>query len=136
MTRIPVLPRLVLPVACALLHAVVGLLPSVHSHSALLCSILGTAAALLVGAALLAVRTRDRTLRIDVAVRPQHYLQACMQSTVLLYWGWYWRPVYEALPLIVAQLVFAYAFDLLLVWARRDCYTLGFGPFPVVLSTN
>ncbi len=37
---------------------------------------------------------------------------------------------------LVAQLVFAYAFDMLLVWSRRKRYVLGFGPFPIVLSTN
>jgi len=55
---------------------------------------------------------------------------------VLLYWGWYWRPVYESIPLIAAQLLFAYAFEALLVWSRRDRHTLGFGPFPVVFSIN
>jgi hypothetical protein len=55
---------------------------------------------------------------------------------VLLYWGWYWRPVYDAVPLIAAQLLFAYAFDMLLAWSRRDDYTLGFGPFPVIFSIN
>ena len=37
---------------------------------------------------------------------------------------------------ILAQLVFAYAFDMLLSWSRRDTYTLGFGPFPVIFSIN
>ena len=69
--------------------------------------------------------------------KKQHYVQACAQGTVLLYWGWHWRPVYEAAPLFAAQLIFAYAFDMLLVWtARRDVYTLGFGPFPVIFSIN
>ena len=38
--------------------------------------------------------------------------------------------------LIVAQILFAYAFDLLLTWSRRDTATLGFGPFPIVFSKN
>jgi hypothetical protein len=33
---------------------------------------------------------------------------------VLLYWGWHWRQVYDSAHLIAAQLVFAYAFDMLL----------------------
>jgi hypothetical protein len=37
---------------------------------------------------------------------------------------------------IVAQLLFAYAFDMLLCWSRRDEYTLGFAPFPVIFSIN
>ena len=28
------------------------------------------------------------------------------------------------------------AFDMLLTWSRRDRYTLGFGPFPIILSIN
>ena len=81
-------------------------------------------------------RAGSRTLSIEVQLRQQHYLQACAQSTVLLYWGYYWRPVYDALPLLAAQLLFAYAFDILLAWSRRNTYTLGFGPFPVIFSIN
>ena len=69
-------------------------------------------------------------------LRKQHYLQACAQGSVLLYWGWYWREVYDSAHLILAQLLFAYAFDMLLSWSRRDTYTLGFGPFPVIFSIN
>ena len=32
--------------------------------------------------------------------------------------------------------MFAYAFDALLAWSRRDTYTFGFGPFPIIFSTN
>ena len=77
-----------------------------------------------------------RTLNMAVVVRAQHYLQACAQGSVLVYWGWHWRPVYDAAPLIAAQLLFAYAFDMVLAWSRRDVYTLGFGPFPVIFSIN
>ena len=88
--------------------------------------------------ALLIVRRRstDRTLNLTVVLRAQHYLQACAQGSVLAYWGWYWPPVYDAVPLIAAQLLFAYAFDILLAWSRRDVYSLGFGPFPVIFSIN
>ena len=34
------------------------------------------------------------------------------------------------------QLVFAYGFDLLLGWSRRDAHRLGFGPVPVIFSIN
>ena len=75
-------------------------------------------------------------LAVEVVLRAQHYLQACAHMSILLYWGWYWREVYHAVPLFAAQLAFAYAFDALLVWSRRDTYTLGFGPFPIIFSTN
>ena len=87
------------------------------------------------GLFVLSARSR-RGLAVHVAVRPQHYVQACAHSAILLYWGWYWRPVYGAAYLIAAQLIFAYAFDMLLTWSRRDVYTMGFGPFPIVFSMN
>jgi hypothetical protein len=98
-------------------------------------SVIGAAGTLLVWSLLLATMW-PRTRSLTVGLRKQHYLQACAQGAVLLYWGWYWPPVADAAPFIAAQLLFAYAFDMLLVWSRRDAYTLGFGPFPVVFSTN
>lgn len=99
---------------------------------------MGASAALVAWTLLLGTASRrsGRTLALTFAPRAQHYLQACAQASVYAYWGWYWRPVYDAVPLIAAQIVFAYAFDVLLSWSRRDTYTLGFGPFPVVFSTN
>lgn len=87
-------------------------------------------------AALVLTTRRRRSLSMTVSLRPQHYVQACAHTSILLYWGWYWQPVYDQLPLIGAQLLFAYVFDMLLTWHRREAYTLGFGPFPIVLSTN
>jgi TPR repeat protein len=114
-----------------------GFLPS-RQNPALLWSFWGVSAALLVWNAGLwvAARRGGRTLALEVVLRKQHWVQACAQAAVFLYWGWYWRPVYQFADLIAAQLVFAYAFEALLVWSRRDGYTLGFGPFPIILSTN
>jgi len=81
-------------------------------------------------------RRTGRTFAVEVVLRKQHYLQACAQGSVLLYWGWHWPQVYAHGPFILAQLVFAYAFDMLLSWSRRDTYTLGFAPFPVIFSIN
>ena len=72
----------------------------------------------------------------EIVLRPQHYIQAMVQFSVYAYWGYYWRPVYEHAWLIVGQIVFAYAFDILLAWSRRQKYTLGFGPFPIIFSIN
>ena len=77
-----------------------------------------------------------RRFALTVALRPQHYVQACAHTSIFLYWGWHWRQVYDSAHLIVAQLVFAYAIDVLTAWTRRDEYSLGFGPFPIVFSTN
>jgi hypothetical protein len=127
---------IMVPLAFTIGLALFVLVPSVQAQQKLVASILGAAAALALGSFLLWARSTHRTLAIAFLPRAQHYLQACAQSCVLLYWGWYWRPVYEALPLIGAQLAFAYAFDILLAWSRRDDYTLGFGPFPVIFSIN
>lgn len=81
-------------------------------------------------------RRAARRLTLTVMPRRQHYLQACAQASVLFYWGWYWPEVHNSAYLIAAQLLFAYAFDMLLGWTRHGSYTLGFGPVPVVFSIN
>ena len=129
-------PALMLPSVFIAALAAVALLPSIRTQPRLLWSILGAAATLAAATLAMAVWSRRRTFVVDVQLRAQHYLQACAQCSVLLYWGWYWRPVYEAVPLIAAQLLFAYAFDILLAWSRRQNYTLGFAPFPVIFSIN
>jgi hypothetical protein len=114
------------------------LLAQVRHNPPLAWSIFGAAITLIVWtAALVAAATRSgRVFTVHVALRKQHYVQACAHTSILLYWGWYWRPVYGAAPLIAAQILFAYAFDILLTWSRRETYTLGFGPFPIVFSMN
>ncbi len=78
--------------------------------------------------------TRSPGVRVEL--RKQHYIQACAHASILLYWGWHWRPVYDAAWLIAAQILFAYACDFLIARWRREPYVLGFGPFPIVFSTN
>jgi hypothetical protein len=117
----------------------ISLAPRVASNPALARSFWGAAAALIAWQAMLFVRqggaAAARTLLLT-GPRPQHYVQAIVQLSVYAYWGWFWRPVYEFAWLMVAQLVFAYAFDMLLAWSRRKSYTLGFGPFPIIFSVN
>lgn len=127
-----------IPLAFTAGVAAFALLPAARQNPRLLWSFLGSAAVLAVWAGILfaAARSKGRTFALEIVLRKQHYLQACAQGSVMLYWGWYWRQVYDAAPLIAAQLVFAYAFDMLLTWSRRDRYTLGFGPFPIIFSTN
>ena len=101
-------------------------------------SFLGASAGLLVMFFLLRYRvSRDaRVLRYEFLPRPVHYVQLAMHTAIYSYWGWYWREVYRHVPLILAQIVFVYALDMLVCWWRRDDWILGFGPFPIVLSTN
>ena len=129
---------LVLPLLFTAGLLAVGLCPPVRQAPRVFWSFLVAASILLAwnGALLLVVLRTRRVLTLAIALRKQHYVQACAHTAILLYWGWYFRPVYESAHLIVAQLCFAYAFDMLLSWSRRDSYTLGFGPCPIVLSTN
>jgi hypothetical protein len=98
-------------------------------------SIVGAALFLLAWSVLLfGVLRRRQKVTLEIVLRRQHYLQACLQGTLILYWGYYWREVYHAAPLIAAQLLFAYGFDSLLSWTHRRAFALGFGPFPVIFS--
>jgi len=129
---------LLLPLAFALGLAGLAFVAPVRQNPKAMWAFLGAAALVCVwDAALLGWSRRgNRTLAVEVVLKKQHYLQACAQGSVLLYWGWYWPPVYSFAPFILAQLIFAYAFDMLLTWSRRDTYILGFAPFPVIFSIN
>ena len=119
--------------------AALSFLPRVRENLALQSAFWGAAGVLLAWYAAVMVHLRrsgaSRTL-VLTPPRTQHYVQALCQGSVYAYWGWYWPPVYDYAWLLVAQLVFAYAFDMLLAWSRRERYALGFGPFPIVFSTN
>jgi hypothetical protein len=127
-----------LPAMLAAALAALGFVSDVGRSPTVLATLLGGAAVIVSWNALLLARDRraSRAPTMEILLRKQHYLQACAQGSVLLYWGWYWRPVYDQTPLIAAQLIFAYAFDMLLGWSRRESYVLGFGPFPVIFSIN
>ncbi|MGH9335152.1 MAG: hypothetical protein ACRD21_15555, partial [Vicinamibacteria bacterium] len=126
------------PLAFTFALAMLSFAPRVQGSPVLLRSFWAAFLALVVWQAAMFWRLKSepapRFLRIGL--RPQHYVQAAVQFSVYAYWGYYWRPVYDYAWLLVAQLVFAYAFDMLLTWSRRDTYVLGFGPFPIVFSTN
>lgn len=125
-----------LPLAFAAAVAAITLVPSVGSEPGVVRAVLGAAVALVAWAAVLYLTARraGRTLALEVILRRPHYLQACVQLTLLAYWGWHVRSVYAYVPLIVAQLFFAYGLDALLQWSRRDTFQIGAGAFPIVLS--
>jgi len=136
--RLSPLSAFALPLGFTLALLGLGLLDSGGHNPLLSWSFGGAGIALFTWAAVLfgsALRT-GRALALEIVPRKQHYVQACAQGAVLIYWGWHWALVYDSAHLVVAQLVFAYAFDMLLGWSRRDTYTLGFAPFPVIFSIN
>ena len=112
--------------------------PRVQSNEVLVQAFWGATAALIAWQIwqVVQMQRQQRAFGFFVLLRPQHYVQAMVQSSVYLYWGYYWQPVYEHFWLIIAQILFAYTFDMLLSWSRQRDYTLGFGPVPIILSVN
>jgi hypothetical protein len=106
---------LLLPLVFTAGLAGLSFLSPIRRNPRLLMAFLGAAALLCAWNAVLVLsRRKGRLLTLQVVAKKQHYLQACAQGSVLLYWGWYWPPVYAFAPFILAQLLFAYAFDMLL----------------------
>ncbi|MCH7747934.1 MAG: RnfABCDGE type electron transport complex subunit D [Acidobacteria bacterium] len=126
------------PLALTLGLLLVSFVPRIQANVGLTRSLWAAVVGLLVWQVALFARLRgtaeDRSFH--TILRPQHYLQASVQVAVFVYWGYFWRPVYDHAWLLVAQLLFAYVFDMLLSWSRRDNYVLGCGPFPIIFSTN
>jgi hypothetical protein len=116
----------------------VSLLPRVQSNPILQYSFWGAVLVLLIWQLVLYLDLRrdPQERSLTLVLRPQHYIQMMVQIALYAYWGYYWQPVYDHFWLIIAQLLFAYSFDILLAWSRRRDYTLGFGPFPIILSIN
>ena len=129
---------LYLPLALTLGLGLLSFMPRVQENLRLTWSFWGAVAALLVWQVVLTQRLHQASegRSITNMFRPQHYVQALAQFAVFAYWGYYWRPVYDFAGLILAQLAFAYAFDMLLAWSRRENYVLGSGPFPIIFSIN
>jgi hypothetical protein len=130
----------VAPAALGAALVIAGLL-DVGPDAAALQGSLIVVGALLAGWNLALLRSpaaRARGLTINVELRPQHYMQVLVQATIYAYWGSYLPVplVSDHVPMLVAQVAFAYGFDLLLSWTRHGRYTLGFGPCPIILSIN
>ncbi len=129
---------LLLPlVLILLLGGLTGLSP-ISGNSTLVWSFWGTAGALAMWLLILATRTSLSGQKLEIAsgVKRSHWVQAIVQLCVYAYWGWYWPEVYAHWLHILAQIVFAYVFDMLLSWSRRGQWSLGFGQWPIILATN
>ena len=133
-------PRRVLRVPLALTFGLllVSFTPRVQENLTLAWSLWGSVLALIAWQAFLfrQFKSTDDSPSLRISLRSQHYVQAVVQLVVFLYWGYYWRPVYDHAWLLAAQLLFAYSFDMLLSWSRHKSYVLGFGPFPIIFSIN
>lgn len=114
-------------------------LPRIQNNNVLIISFWSAAAALGLWIAWMILAYRAKAGQRSFVIskpKPQHYIQAMVHLSIYGYWGWHWPPVQEHALLLIAQLFFAYAFDMLLAWSRRKDYLLGFGPFPIIFSTN
>ena len=127
-----------LPMALTLAIFVLSFAPRIASNSTLMYSFWGASLVLLLwqGFMLIHLARRPALKDFSRAIYSQHYVQAMVQFSVYLYWGYYWRPVYDHLWLLAGQVMFAYTFGMLLAWSRRRSYMLGFGPIPIIFSTN
>lgn len=114
------------------------LLPTVRESRYLTGYVLAATGVLVVWQSALwcASRYRGTRLAVERIIKKPHYAQLCAQSCVYVYWGLYWTEVREHVPLIVVQILFAYALDMVLTWSRGRVWQLGFGPFPIILSIN
>ena len=81
-------------------------------------------------------KQEGNTALIDLRVRRPHIVQTCAQSIVYVGWCLTWKTAWLHLPLLFAQVMFAYLIDMGLSWRRYPCYRLGLSPVPIVLSTN
>lgn len=82
------------------------------------------------------LRSTGQSVRVERSIKQPHFIQGLLQLCLYLYWGLYWEEVLAHAPSLLAQLVFAYAFDMLLSWTLHQVWRLGLGPFPIVLSLN
>ena len=123
-----------LPLGAVLGLGLLSLDSDIYGHVRLRWTLWGAGLSLLVWQGWLCAAGRKPTVGLRVV--KAHYVQALVQLCIFVYWGWYWPPVYEMARLIAAQIAFAYAFDALLCWSRRQEWHLGFRPFPIVLSMN
>lgn len=131
--RIPAIPVL-------MTLALFGFLffPPVRDNPRLMWTFAGVGGALLAWEAVLTfvAARRGRVFAFEFAPVKSHYVQALVQFGIMAYWGWFAREVYAQAPLILAQAVFLYAFEGLVTWSRGRPWRLGFGPMPIILSTN
>jgi TPR repeat protein len=114
------------------------LAPPVRDHPSLRWTFAGTGVLLFLWSVALwwFARRRGRVFGTEFVPVKSHWVQACVQFGIIVYWGWFWPRVYPELPLIAAQVIFLYSLDALVSWSRGRTWRFGFGPLPIVISTN
>lgn len=111
-------------------------LTRINSAPPLVAAFKAVTATLCVWWGIVASANRARRRSGEVRLLSTHVLPALTSAAILIYWSLFWPPQREAVELMAAQVLFAYAFDILLALTRRDRYTLGAGPLSLVCVTN
>ena len=126
------------PLLAAAGVAAISFVPRVHQNPILVWTLSGVAGALGLWTLLLGVMARRRGQVLRTVFYPvrAHWVQALVQAVIMAYWALGTEPVIQQSPLLVAQILFFYALDALISWTRGREWRLGFGPLPIVLSTN
>jgi TPR repeat protein len=126
-----------LPVLTAIFLAL-GFVSRARTNSHLGWTFCGVAAFLLCWQFILFFAAKRKGIGLSLEFTPvrSHYVQACVQIPIYIYWGLYWPLVYPQIPLILSQIVFLYIFDALVAWSRGQTWRTGFGPWPIILSSN
>ncbi len=137
-TALPPERAALVPLSFVALLASFTLLPGIRSDARLVGTFVLAATLLLAWTLVLYLRAKEagRQFSVQVSIRRHHWVQACAQSVIYIWWGLYWAPVFSFVPFIIAQIVFAYGVGSLLSWSQGRAYLLGFGPFPIILSIN
>ena len=127
-----------LPVALSLALLAFVVFPPVRDNPRLVWTFAGVSSATLAWGLLLWARARrtGRHFGIEYAPYKSHYVQACVQLGILAFWGWHAPAVPAAAPLILAQVLFLYILEGLITWSRGRTWRLGYGPLPIIFSTN
>ncbi|MGP1345439.1 MAG: hypothetical protein ACTS3F_02055 [Phycisphaerales bacterium] len=117
-----------------------AVLPRIHTNPALLITFIVVAAALGAWHAVIArLASRSAIPRPAITLvrpLPTHLVQACVQTALYAYWGWFFTEIYAQIPLIIAQAIFLCVFDALLAWSRGRAWRPGLGLLPIIFSTN
>ncbi len=126
------------PIVLALVLIGFVFVPPASNNPRLVWTLVGLSAALMTWSLALGMVgwRQGRVFAMEFLPVKAHWVQGLVQSAILLWWGYHWANVYVEIPLIITQVIFFYALDALLTWSRGRTWRLGFGPLPIVVSTN
>jgi len=114
------------------------LIPQINTHSILVKSFIASILICTVWLLILfrTVRKNNRTLVLNYLPKGNHWIQVIVQAIIIIAICLHWSTFIHQLPLIFAQIIFAYIVEFLAQYSIKDKVQLGFGPLPIVISIN